>query len=171
MIEGNQLHQNASLGPGRTRNFYVPSQDGDVRLFVHPILGSDISANTWNYALHVSAASLAEQSVLQKTIQWTDQDPIYKRRNAPYKDFPIKLKGGRLYVIDLRKSGTGPSPVLFLENAGGNVVANGLHEFIGGKEMNSRIIFAPPQDGDYRIIATSAAKTTGESTLTVRQTE
>jgi len=35
--------------------------------------------------------------------------------------------------------------------------------------LNSRIVFRPKKDGDFRIIATTLGQETGEFTLTVRQ--
>jgi hypothetical protein len=40
-----------------------------------------------------------------------------------------------------------------------------------GGDLNARIVYAPPQDGEFRVIATTLNKALGGFTLTVRQAE
>jgi hypothetical protein len=50
----------------------------------------------------------------------------------------------------IHKAGAGPDPFLLLENSKGITVAQ---DDDGGGNLNAKISYSPPQDGEYRIIA------------------
>jgi thiol-disulfide isomerase/thioredoxin len=79
---------------------------------------------------------------------------------------PVKLQGGTTYTIDMEGKNNFDT-LLRLEDANKKELAN---DDDGGKGLNSRIVFKAPEDGLYRIIATSFAPAAqGEYTLTVRE--
>jgi len=147
--------------------YCMPSQAGDFNFFVSPGFGVG-NFTTYDYVLKIKGMALAEKPLLQESGKWTGQDPIYKQGGAHYKDYKIELKGGRLYIIDLVKGGPNLDPYLYLEGPTGMVVAQ---DDDSGGDLNARIIYSPPQDGEFRIIATTLGKSTGDFTLTVRQAE
>ena len=56
---------------------------------------------------------------------------------------------------------------LFLEDSAGNVL---IQDDDSGGNLNARILYEAPKEGEYRIIATTLFRATGEFTLTVRST-
>jgi hypothetical protein len=78
------------------------------------------------------------------------------------KVYPVQLTGGKTYRIDMR-SGKVDS-YLRLEDADGKQLA---FDDDGGGNLNARITFRCPNDGVYRIIATTYRTQTGPFTLTV----
>ena len=63
----------------------------------------------------------------------------------------IKMTAGKSYMIDMESIDF--DPFLKLEDAQGKLLAE--NNDISPNNHNSRILFIPPQDGTYRIIATS----------------
>ena len=109
---------------------------------------------------------LDEKPILSKQEKLTDQDPFYKpERKTHFKAHTVKLQAGKYYVIDLVKVSV-RDPYLFLEDNNNKIVAS---DDDGGGNLNSRIVFRPKADGEFRIIATTLSPETGELTLTVRQ--
>jgi hypothetical protein len=159
-----------TFGPDfQARKMYcMPTRTGFVNFIVASGGFAGGNNTTCDYVLKVQGKSLNDKPVLQEDSKWTDQDPTYKQHNSQYKDYKIKLTGGRLYIIDLVKGGPGLDPYLFLEGPDGRVVAQ---DDDSGGDLNARIIYAPPQDGEFRIIATTLVRATGDFTLTVRQAE
>jgi hypothetical protein len=149
------------------KTYVMPNQPTEAVFLVTPSFGPG-NFTTYDYVLKIKGAGLSEKPLLQESGQWTAQDPVYKERGSGYKDYKINLKAGKLYVIDLVKGGLGPDPYLYLESPTGMVVAR---DDDSGGDLNARIIYAPPQDSEFRIIATTLNKATGGFTLTVRQAE
>jgi hypothetical protein len=149
------------------KTYCMPNLGAEVTFLVSPGFGIG-NFTTYDYVLKIKGMSLGDKPVLQDEGRWTGQDPLYAQRNLPFKDYKVNLKGGKLYIIDLVKGAPGLDPYLFLESPTGKVVAQ---DDDSGGDLNARIVYAPPQDGEFRIIAASLSKASGPFTLTVRQAE
>jgi hypothetical protein len=150
------------------KTYCMPSQASEVSFSVTPAFFGGEDRTTVDYALKIKGKSLAEKPVLYEASKWTNDDPIYKQRQSHYKTYLVKLQAGLLYIIDLVKGGAGVDPYLYLESPEGKIVAQ---DDDSGGNLNARIIYSPSIDGEFRIIATTLAKATGDFTLTVRQAE
>ncbi len=86
--------------------------------------------------------------------------------------FAIDLEAGTEYVFDLEGSETGQGtlvdPILYLRDAGGEVVDM---DDDGGEGLNSRIVFTPDEDGTYYLSAESWGDHVGTYTLSVSMEE
>ena len=154
----------------RSRKTYcMPNRAGDVNFYVSPTGSAAGNDTTIDYVLKVTGKSLAAKPLLEDNNKWTDNDPLYQpQRNSHFKDYKATFKAGQLYVIDLvKKSGT-VDPFLYLDGPDGKNVA---YDDDSGGFPNARIIYSPSIDGEFRIIATTLVKATGDFTLTVRQAE
>jgi hypothetical protein len=78
--------------------------------------------------------------------------------------FQVRMQRGRTYVIDMVS--TQIDPFLRLENPTGQHIAQ---DDDSGGFPNARITFLAPEDGLYRIVATSFAPATGGFSLMVRE--
>jgi tetratricopeptide (TPR) repeat protein len=113
---------------------------------------------------------------------WSDADEVLKQARACFTEVENKqgtltftngarghvaqLKAGVTYVIDLHSKQF--DTLLRLENAQGQVLAQNS-DVKPTEDSNARLIFVPPQDGDYKLIATRAfPHGTGAYTLTIR---
>jgi hypothetical protein len=78
-----------------------------------------------------------------------------------------KLVAGRTYVLDLESAAF--DAFLKLESPAGKLLAE-KDDIVPGVNRNSRLIFTAPQDGVYRIVATSFEQSgTGPYTLRIRE--
>jgi len=163
--DGAPIFKTEGKTPNDDKTFCMPTKSGDCDIYVFPGEGFP-KATTFNYVLKIKAIAFEPLQSIKGT--WTDKDASYNKDWASYhKRIPAKLKAGQLYVIDLAKSGTGDHvPYLFLEDAKGEVVGEGSKNGPGG---NARMVVVPLEDGEYRIIATTAEKATGAFALTVRK--
>jgi hypothetical protein len=89
-------------------------------------------------------------------------DPKDKvQTNSPARSFPVKMKSGKTYVIDMigkTKTGFGFDPYLRLEDPSGKEVAANDD---GGGNFNARITYSCRKDGTYSIIATTVSNGAG----------
>jgi len=150
-----------NLPPSR---YFMPPKSGDFTFFVTPPNSARPESGVIDYTIHFKARDFEEKPLLTAKDKLTDTDPLYKQGMKYFKSYKVQLKASQLYVIDLVKDGV-RDPYLFLENAKGQVV---MSDDDGGGDLNSRIIFSPPQDGEFTIIATTLGKETGGFDLTVR---
>lgn len=90
----------------------------------------------------------------------TESDPPDKGK--PHKAHVVKLTAGKTYKIDLISQDF--DTYLRLQNAEGKVVAQ---DDDSGGDLNARILYQVPKDGDYKIIATSYDGKFGAYALTV----
>ncbi|HYV34834.1 MAG TPA: hypothetical protein VE988_03960 [Gemmataceae bacterium] len=150
------------------RVFFLPDQTDNYHLFVFPGLGFPQQA-TFKYNLKIKPIALAKQPLLDVKSQWTNKDDIYKRDWQNYhKSYRLQLKAGKIYLFDLIDGGSDTDPYLFLEDAAGKVVAK---DDDSGGDLNSRLIFVPEKTAEYRVIATTLEKATGNFNLKVRQAD
>lgn len=83
------------------------------------------------------------------------------------REHDVKLQKGGLYVIDMTSNHF--DTFLRVENAKGVKLAENDDVDLKAKNLNSRIIFVPPADGQYRLIATSYQnKGRGTYEITIR---
>jgi len=123
-----------------------------------------IPAGPLDYSISVKPIPLAEP-ILSINDKLDATDPLFKpERDSHFKAFPVKLKAGQLYIIDMVKKAQ-IDPYLYLEGPDKKIVAR---DDDSGGDLNARIVYQAKVDGDYRIIATTLFKATGEFTLTVR---
>jgi hypothetical protein len=94
--------------------------------------------------------------------QLAANDPPDRVRNGAAKVHALAMSKDKTYVIDLQSADF--DPYLRLEDAAGKELAR---DDDGGGFPNARLRFTAPQDGDYRIIATSFDGRTGRYTLKV----
>ncbi|MFO0969370.1 MAG: tetratricopeptide repeat protein [Gemmataceae bacterium] len=92
------------------------------------------------------------------------RDPVTKN---PRQVHSVKLRGGQLYDIRLDAVDKGLDPFLRVEDAVGKEL--GRDDDSGG-DLNARLLFLAPKDGDYKLIAT-AYKGTGRYLLRVAESE
>lgn len=148
---------------------FTPRQTKDYLVAVLPErIDPQTSEGPFEYTLKVRPILLAAKPMLQVAGKFTDQDMKLndESRNTYYKSYPIKLKAGRTYSIDLvHPAGSTIDPYLLLKD-GEQIVAR---DDDSGGDLNARIIYTAPKDGEFTIIATTLRPgMTGAYTLTVR---
>jgi hypothetical protein len=153
-----------------TRQYFLPSKSDDYTFYVLPGFG-DQKEQTIDYTLKFKTVEF-EKPLVEEKNKLTDKDMTYLPppgnfgpKNVFYKPYKIQLKAGKLVVIDMVRSEKDMDPYLFLEGPDGKVV---MQDDDSGGDRNARIIYAPQKDGEYRVIATTLDRTTGEYTVTVR---
>jgi hypothetical protein len=87
--------------------------------------------------------------------------------NVPYKGYKVPLKANRTYVIDLIRNDSNSDPYLVLQDPDGKTVATNDD---WGKGLDARIVYTPPKDGEYRILAATIADM-GSFTLKIESRE
>jgi thiol-disulfide isomerase/thioredoxin len=100
-----------------------------------------------------------KEVLLGKTDGLTAKDEMDTKLKTSYrKVYKVKLTEGMAYRIDLTSKDF--DTFLRLENAAGKEVA--FNDDVAPNDLNSRILYAAPKTGEYRIIVTTfVAKTTG----------
>jgi hypothetical protein len=86
------------------------------------------------------------------------------RQGCRAKTYTYKMKAGVTYTIRMHTATPGFDPFLRLETAGGQQVA---FDDDGDGFPNAKIVYNCPQEGTYRIIATSFSANVGAYTLSV----
>lgn len=104
------------------------------------------------------------QVILSLQSNLAANDPPDRVRRSPHKVHLIKMEVGKTYTIDLQSKDF--DAFLRLEDAAGLQLAM---DDDGGEGLNSRLIFRPTRNENYRIIATALGNGTGNYTLTVRE--
>src|SRR5262249_11687041 len=79
-------------------------------------------------------------------------DPRDKLTKQPFKVHVESLKADKTYIIDMIGDPRKIDPFLRLENSNGVQVAA---DDDSGGGLNARIVYTPPKDDDFKIIATS----------------
>jgi hypothetical protein len=146
--------------------YVLPAKTGEHTFFVISPLGPFDEA-VIDYTLSVKPMPEFDKPTVAQKIKIDQNDPIYANNpnnKARFKDFKMPMKANQHYVINLAKGDTMGTPLLFLEDKTGKVVAQ---DSFGGGDAGARITFQPIEDGDYRIIATTTNNATGEMNLSV----
>jgi hypothetical protein len=96
----------------------------------------------------------------------SNKDPISKLGKGKFmKVYDVKLTKGVTYNIEMQSSEI--DPYLMLEDPKGKKVAE---DDDGGGFPNAKIVYTAPEDGEYRVIATTFnANESGNFTLSVRR--
>lgn len=188
-VEGKGFQPQASIQPGflpfftsnmapernTFQSYFAPTESKEYRILIMPgFFGiGDLPEGPLDYTLTIKPIILGK-AIVKAEGKWTADDPVYtaktafgnQERKTHFKAYPLKIKAGSLYVIDLvRNPQQNTDPYLFLEGPDGKVVTQ---DDDSGGNLNSRIIFHAKQDGDFRVIATTLFPATGDFTLTVR---
>jgi hypothetical protein len=97
------------------------------------------------------AFPLEEQGTWSSTDRHTTvSQGLIGQASVPYKGYKVPLKGNKTYVIDLIRTDSKSDPYLVLEDPNGKTVATNDD---WGKGLDARIVYTPPKDGEYRILA------------------
>jgi hypothetical protein len=157
------------------RQFLIAKRTGDIPFVVSYPSFPNLDQKL-DYTIKLKRIPFAKTPLLEKKDSLTADDPVYSERNSPHKAYPITLKSGKFYMIDMvrkKTSAAGMDPYLYLEDTMPKtpmqkVVAN---DDDSGGDLNARIVYQATKNGEFRIIATSLNKTPGEFTITVREQE
>jgi thiol-disulfide isomerase/thioredoxin len=119
-------------------------------------------------ATNVELAQAGGEKEKEKDFQFagklTKDDPKDEARAGPSQSHVVTMKAGKVYTIDMVS--TEFDSYLRLLDGKGNQLAE---DDDSGGNLNARIIFTCPQDGQYKIVCTSFGATAGGSyTLTVK---
>ncbi|MEI7684695.1 MAG: PPC domain-containing protein [Planctomycetota bacterium] len=169
--KGTQLAEDDDGGDRlNSRILYVPLQDGAFKIYASSLGGGQGNFNLSVKSVvpgagakvtQLAAPTAAKASEHADQLQATDaRDPV---RRQPAKIHTVELKAGKTYTINLVSQFDN---YLRLENAAGQQLAA---DDDGGGNLNARIVFACPADGQYRIIATSFGGGTGPYNLQVSE--
>jgi len=161
-----------------TQVYLMPKRTGDMTVLVaYPPFGASTRIDQpLDYKISVKRFSFSKNPVFEKQDTLTGTDLIYEEMggNGYFKAYPITLKSGKFYVIDMVRKKTAPSgglrPYLYLDDVKsktGKLVARNDDS----DDLSARVLYQATKDGEFRIIATSLYKTPGEFTLTVRAQE
>ena len=115
-------------------------------------------------AIALKAPAAGQPSEHEGKIEAADPKDA-KLKFTPCKIHSIELKAGKTYVIDLISNNKDIDPYLRVEDNKNTELA---FDDDGGEGLNSRLEFAPPADGVYRLIATTLK---GVGAYTLRVTE
>jgi hypothetical protein len=125
--------------------------------------GNPVGSGAAEYTLSVTLPKV----VLTKAEQLNLNDPIYPNRpNCRHKAYPVRLRAGMSYLIELESNTF--NPFLYLEDSTGKVLQQNYAG--GGNGLKSRITFRPTQTGDFKLVATSLSPNQqGAFTLSVAE--
>lgn len=114
--------------------------------------------------LGLAAAPAGAQSAWPVTGELTDADSQVDERR--YDDYPVHLEGGQRYRISVASDAFDPLARLYREGRDEPVAENDD----GGGGLNSLIVYAPPESGEFRLRVTSfSAQGRGAYTANVVQ--
>jgi hypothetical protein len=164
---GIQMEDDDGGGNLNARITFACPADGDYRITATNVVA--LKPRTGSFTLTVQPQEAAQgQAVFSKQDRLTNADlPDKIRKNVPSKTYQVKMLAGKTYQIDM-VSAEVDSYLRLEDNAGVQLAADDD----GGGNLNSRITFVCPRDGEYRITATSATNIrprTGSFLLTVVQ--
>jgi hypothetical protein len=163
-----------TLNQGDTfQGFVLPAETRDHRITVLPNLNDDPDGRALDYKITVTPVPLAEKLLVDEKGTLAASDPGYTNEGFggdkyPHKAFAVQMKARQMYVITMKTTVKDMDPLLFLEGAGGKIVAR---DDDSGGNVNARIFFLPRRGGEHKIIATSGTKVYGDFTLTVQVAE
>jgi len=147
-----------------TENIHVP-----IDTF-HQTWDRLVKGEAWGGILgqSVLVPSAEGKTVLEEKGEITTKDPFdLKMKNSHHKIFKFKMVPGFAYTFDLVSSTF--DAFLRLEDADGKMLAENDD---GGGEQNSRIVYRPSRELEYRIVVTTfEPNQTGNFTFTIRQNE
>jgi serine protease Do len=149
---------------GRTETYAIPSEE------IQKLLPDLKLGKLGKAAATFKLGPLAKtpEHVLHLGDNLSNKDPISKLGKGRFmKVYDVKLTKGVTYNIEMQSSEI--DPFLMLEDPKGKKVAD---DDDGGGFPNAKIVYTAPEDGDYRIIATTFnTNESGNFTLSVRRQE
>src|SRR5262249_35852857 len=165
---GNLPLKNEDLGGGGHSTLYFsPLQDGIYRLVAATY---DSRAGRFDLSIReLPPAKVHDVGAdgLRFSAMLSHLDPVDiingKAVNFRCKGFLVKLRANQKYQIDLTSNQF--DPVLRIENTRGKELA---FDDDSGGFPNARLVFTPPVDGVYRIVATQFDQQVGAFELTVK---
>jgi serine protease Do len=146
---------------GRTETYAIPAEY--VEKLLPELKSGKLAPKDDTTAKSEPALKLSEPLLqITRSLQKTDSFDKHRPGKQYMKVHEVKMTAGENYVIDMKSQEI--DSYLLLENPAGKVVAD------DDDGPNARIIYRAPEDGTYRIIATSfGTEETGSYTLTVRK--
>ncbi len=166
--DGKELAKDDDSGGGVNAriNFRCPA-DGTYRVICTTFFGG-----TGPFTLSIQDAPLPKATeITLKEGQAAEQGQLTAadgmdavRSKSPCKIYTVKLAKGKSYQIDMMSKDV--DSFLRLEDAAGKELAK---DDDGGDGHNARIQFECPEDGEYRIMATTYEGGTGIFTLAVKE--
>lgn len=149
------------------KGYIVPPKTEEESIFVSAELYNLKGTGPFAYDVKVTHVPFSDKLLLDKKDAWTATDPVYKRSGKHFKAYKISLEAGKFYRIELRRTGTGnkADPYLYLENAKGQDIDS---DDDGLGFPNAMMVYMPQKTGEYRIIATTLSKATGQFSLKVK---
>jgi len=182
-MHGNVVGIHSRIGGAAiTENIHVPI-DTCRQTFAKLAKGE-----SWGVALGQveTTRSAGGKKVFEKKDALTKEDPTHiapdeKAKGTPkdiaklsyYKSYTFRMKAGHTYTIDMvradkkgkKQDPTKLDPFLRLESPEGKELAE---DDDGAGDLDSRIVYKPIRDGDYRVVATSfEGEQTGAYTLRI----
>jgi hypothetical protein len=153
---------------------FSPQQSQEHIITVLPIAFGTLPEGPLQYELTVKRLRFSDKPLLDKKDELTADDPVLNVANVfgkkKHKSYAVTLQAGRTYAIEMtrnRNESKLRDPYLILLDSGKKMVSQ---DDDGAGDLNSRIIFDPPKEGEYHIIATSlTGNDAGAFTLTVRE--
>jgi hypothetical protein len=175
-LQGTYMPSTIPFGkePNTFRGLVFPPKSAEYTLTILPNVGFDLTAGLLDYTVTLKTMKLDETPLLKKEDKLTADDPKYANPQAfnrtHHKAYPIKMKAGQLYIIDMvakKADGNKVDPYLHLEAPNKNILAR---DDDGGGYPNARIIYRATADGEHQIIAggLNDVSAIGEYALTVR---
>jgi hypothetical protein len=153
------------------RGMFVAPKSAEYTLTIAPNSGSGAPEGLLDYTLMFKTMKVDETPLLKKEDKLTPDDPKYANPKfsfykGPFKEYPLTMKAGRIYVIDLaaaKGKGNELLPLVLLEAPSKMILGQSY------SDPTARIVFRATTDGEYRVVAaTSYLTKLGAYTLTVR---
>jgi hypothetical protein len=168
MIPGEFLHSIPDFSkPTIFKATFTPAQTKEYTFLVIPdAFGTIELPGPFDYTFKVTPVILADKPLLQVKAKWTDQDMKLPDKNTHFKSYPLKVKAGQIFIIDLERVDPTSKidPFLYLKD-GNQTVA---HDDDSGGNLNARIVYTASKDAELTIVATTLFPITGDFVLTVR---
>lgn len=154
-------------GSGESTLFFSPFQDGIYRLV---ITAFDSKVGPFEVSVR-EAPGPTEQEIgadglkVSGSLKITDPIDVVNRQDNGRRCqvFPLRLKAGQKYQIDMTSNQF--DTYLRVENQQGRQLA---FDDDSGGNLNARLVFTPPADDVYRLIATQFDQRVGSFELSVR---
>jgi len=175
-LQGHSVPNTISFGSEQNtfRGLFFPPKSAEYTLTVWPSMFNP-PEGLHDYTVTLKTMKFDGTPLVNKEDKLTADDPRYANpqlfgKTTHFKAYPINMKAGQLYIIDMVASkvqGNKLDPYLYLEAPNKNILAR---DDDGGGFPNARIMFRAVVDGEHTIIASALwdLRGTGEYTLTVR---
>lgn len=146
----------------------IPVVTKPHRLFIVPPTSPDLPEGPLDFTLTLRKLELAKDPYIRVDGVLDAKDPLYAER-SPHKSYPVPMKKGRLYVIDMVAKDKALDPLLYLEEMDGKTRKIAAVDDDSGGDFNARVVHMAKNDGEHTIIATCIGKGRGAYLLTVRE--